>query len=199
MTTKANVIQINELKKEYDRVYSDEISTAEQEPAYLGFSERLNTLIDMTDLAIPAIGSGRQTTIAKLVGGAKMSPKDWLLNDRPPKTTTLRSLIKYCLSHLKGGEMVTPTRVEAWLKYGEDTVPYPFDIVNNDDKRTLLIPLAISIITGIAKEANLSADQYDLNETLDRVTSIMFDLDITDQNDVLPIHKDIIRRLIIQK
>lgn len=88
---------------------------------HAGFSERLNWLLDASDMNPPPLDAGRVTWLAELTSSSRPATMDWLKHDRPPKSVTLRKLVSFINGHLPPIMSSTP-KVEAWLKYGHEAV-----------------------------------------------------------------------------
>lgn len=181
------VVQLHRQIEELNQAPTGTVSEA-----FPGFSERLNQLIDLTDLEIPAIDDGRQTYVGNLFQVSKMSPGDWLKKDKPPKTATLRKLVVYLLSHIEGDH--NPFKIEAWLKYGDAAVSNPFNVTPEDSQA--LIPLATSIIVSVAKEIGIPANKFDLNLVLTATVETLADFKLTQEGMVEPVHRRIIAQYI---
>ena len=160
--------------------------------AFPGFSDRLNYLIDLADLNIPPMDDGRQAYVSALLQSSKMAPGDWLKKDRPPKTTTLRKLVVYLLSHISGEH--NPYKVEAWLKYGDVAVVNPFESSHQENQS--LIPLATTLIVSVAKEIGIPANEFDLSIVLSSVVDMLFDFKLSHESMVEPVHRKIISQYI---
>lgn len=83
-----------------------------------GFSERLNRLIDMTDLNAPSLNRGRGVWLAQLTQSSKAAASDWLKKDRLPKALTLRFMISHFADHLPP-IVHDPLKIECWVVYGD--------------------------------------------------------------------------------
>ncbi|MBX2808156.1 MAG: hypothetical protein KTR20_05935 [Cellvibrionaceae bacterium] len=177
--------QIQELNEVTHKIASE---------VFPGFSARLNQLIDLTDLGIPPLDDGRQAHISLLLQASKMAPGDWLKKDKPPKTSTLRKLVVYLLSHIPGDH--SPYKIEAWLKYGDAALSNPFTVqptINNQ----ALIPLATTLIVSTAKTINIPTNQFDLGKVLDATLETLSDFQLTQESMVEPVHKKIIAQYIL--
>ncbi len=85
---------------------------------HAGFSERLNWLLDASDLNPPPLDAGRVSWLAKLTSYSRPAVMDWLKYDKPPKCTTLRKLVSFLNRHHLPPIMSSTPRIEAWLQYG---------------------------------------------------------------------------------
>lgn len=90
-----------------------------------GFSNRLNQLIDMTDLQIPPLDYGRAAFIAELFKVSKNAAGIWLKKNTPPKASALEKLVMFLVSHIKTNHH--HKKIEAWLVYGDEVVKNPFN------------------------------------------------------------------------
>ena len=88
---------------------------------HAGFSERLNWLLDASDMNPPPLDAGRVTWLAEVTSSSRPAAMDWLKHDRPPKGVTLRKLVSFINEYLPPIMSSTP-KIEAWLKYGPDVV-----------------------------------------------------------------------------
>ncbi|MBX2807163.1 MAG: hypothetical protein KTR20_00895 [Cellvibrionaceae bacterium] len=159
-----------------------------------GFSTRLNQLIDLTDLGIPPLDDGRQAHISSLLQASKMAPGDWLKKDKPPKTSTLRKLVIYLLSHIAGDH--SPYKIEAWLKYGDAALSNPFTTQRAMNNQAL-IPLATTLIVGEAKAINVPTNRFDLSKVLEATLETLSNFQLTQESMVEPVHKKIIAQYIL--
>lgn len=183
MNKSANVIDINSQKREFQETPSAPVSEI-----YPGFSLRLNQLIDLTDLEMPAMADGRQSHVANLFESSRHAPGDWLKKDKPPKPGTLRKIVTFLLLHIEGS--YNALRVEAWLKYGEGAVGNPFE--DPHTRFQPLTPLATIIVTSVAKELKIPAPSFNLEKCLELTIETLTDFQLTDQRDVLPAHRKIV-------
>lgn len=177
------VVQLHRQQEEFLNTTPAEVSEI-----FPGFSARINQFIDLTDLNIPHMDEGRQAYIANLFQSSKMAPGDWLKKDKPPKPSTLRKIVLFLLTHIKGD--YNPLRVEAWLKYGDGAVTNPFRHSNPDNEA--LIPLAASLIASVAKEIDVQTTHFDLNQVLNGTIETLSDFQITHESMVEPVHRKII-------
>ncbi|MFC1336815.1 MAG: hypothetical protein G8D89_18305 [gamma proteobacterium symbiont of Clathrolucina costata] len=181
------VVQLHKQIEEYSQVVPGTVAEI-----FPGFSERLNHLIDLTDLEIPPLDDGRQAHIASLLQSSKMAPGDWLKKDKPPKTSTLRKLVTYLLRHISGNH--NPLKVEAWLKYGDEALPNPFDQNTSDNQD--LIPLATTLIVSVARENNIPANDFDLSKVLTTTVDMLADFRLSHESMIESVHRKIIAQYI---
>ena len=105
---------------EKSRVFGTSTELALSE-IYSGFSERLNWLIDASDLKAPPLYKGRISWLAKITETSKSAVLAWLKKNKPPKSVFLRKLVTFLVAHLPPITKNIPT-VEAWLKYGPEVI-----------------------------------------------------------------------------
>ncbi|MCU7917253.1 MAG: hypothetical protein KZQ95_02705 [Candidatus Thiodiazotropha sp. (ex Epidulcina cf. delphinae)] len=181
------VVRLHRQIEEFNQTTSGTVSEV-----FPGFSKRLNHLIDLTDLNVPAMDDGRQAYISALLQASKMAPGDWLKKNKPPKTTTLRKLVIYLLSRIPGDH--NPFKIEAWLKYGDEAVQNPFNSMPQNSQA--LIPLATALIVSVAKEINVTANEFDLNKVLSATVETLSDFQLTHESMVEAVHRKIIAQYI---
>ena len=177
-----NVVSLHQLQKEFEETQAASITEH-----FAGFSQRMNELIDLTDIDIPAMHDGRQAYLSSLLQSSKMSSADWLKKNRPPKASTLRNIVVYLLNHIPGS--YNPLRVEAWLKYGDEAVPNPFEARLDNQS---LIPLAAALIASEAKTLAIPPAAFDLNNVLSCTVDMLADFHITNESMVEAAHRQII-------
>ncbi|MCG8381721.1 MAG: hypothetical protein MJA28_05800 [Gammaproteobacteria bacterium] len=122
MTTTSKALERNKSSVNTDK-YLDFVTVEKANLAeiHAGFSERLNWLLDASDMNPPPLDAGRVTWLAELTSSSRPATMDWLKHDRPPKGVTLRKLVSFINGHLPPIMSSTP-KIEAWLKYGPDVV-----------------------------------------------------------------------------
>ena len=182
-----NVVQLHRQREEFNKTTLGTVTEV-----FPGFSNRLNILIDLTDLNIPPLDDGRQSYISTLLQASKMAPGDWLKKDKPPKTATIRKLITFLLSHIPGE--YNPLKVEAWLKYGDEALPNPFNSEQPDNQN--LIPLATTLIVTVSKENNIPANEFDLSRVLNITVEMLADFGLDHESMIESVHKKIILQYI---
>ena len=182
--TDNNVVSISKQQKEYRDVPSTDISEI-----YPGFSNRLNQIIDLTDLDIPALSTGRQAHMVNLFEASRVVVTDWLKNDKPPRPATLRKIVVFLLKHLGG--IHNELRVEAWLKYGDEAVGNPFH--NPTGQLHPLTPLATILVHEETKRLNINALGLDLQACLVATVGTLIDFELSSVEQILPAHRNIIR------
>lgn len=153
-----------------------------------GFSDRLNQMIDLTELDAPTVGHGRFAWISKIAGVVKSTGAEWLAKDKPPREPTLSALVDYLLGHLKGTYDVT--RVKIWLLYGEDVVPFPFQ-PQAEDQRTFL-QLALVVIHEETNREKIAHTDYDYDAVVERVTKMFQSLNVDAYEDVKLGHRSLV-------
>lgn len=175
--------QIEEINQTTPKVVTEE---------FPGFSDRLNKLIDLTDLGIPPLDGGRQAHIASLLQSSKMAPGDWLKKDKPPKNSTLKRLVNYLLSHIDGSH--SPLKIQAWLKFGDEAVNDPFCDPQPDNQ--YLIPLATALIVAVTRENGIPASEYELSRVLCETVEMLAGFNLTHESMIEPVHLQIIYQYI---
>lgn len=148
-------------------------NSADIEQFFPGFSVRFNIFLELCELEepIPPLGDGRVNFLVELFDTNRISVAQWLNKDMPPKTTTLRRIVRFLLKYIPGGDY-HPVKVEAWLKYGEQAVRNPF-VLHKTDRLT---PLAHTLINTISHEIGIPPAsimfERALNETLQYLKSL---------------------------
>jgi predicted DNA-binding protein YlxM (UPF0122 family) len=185
----SKVIRLNELRQEFQSSPGIEINEI-----YAGFSHRLNSFIDFSDIDTPSLNDGRVTFIAEMLEVSRPAVTDWFTKNKPPKETTLFELANYFLKHIEGGDDILPARVVSWLRYGDEVSPCPFQIKNDDPAHKELIPLAARIIATEAKTMGLGATSYDLTKVLPLTVSTLVDFELSELEEIQKVHRQIIQQ-----
>jgi hypothetical protein len=185
----SKVIRLDELKREFQSSPGVEI-----DEIYAGFSHRLNSIIDISDIEAPSINGGRVTFVAEMLNVSRPAVTDWLTKNKPPKEKTLFDVVNYLLKHIKGGEDILPARAVSWLRYGEEVSPCPFQMGYEDPAHKELIPLAANIIAVEAKTMGLGATSYDLAKVLPLTLSTLVDFELNELDEVQGVHRQIIQQ-----
>jgi len=159
-----------------------------------GLSNRMNLLIDFADIDAPPIDNGRITYMAALTGSSKPAVTDWLSKDKPPKAANFKRLVAYLISYVPGGPY-TPTRVEAWLRYGDEVIPCPFNAPFSSMTQEL-IPLATSLIAEITKTQGIEACEYNLEKVLNDTVQMLLGFNLTHIDEIDDTHRHIIHTYI---
>lgn len=127
-----------------------------------GFSDRLNILIDRSDVELPPLDNGRAIAFAALFNMSKSRAADWLKRNNPPKPIFLRKVTEYFFNRSNITDS-TVEHVEAWLKYGPTIVADPFLTFPFNDNNVLL---CCNLIADVANGLHLTASQYDLEKVV---------------------------------
>ncbi len=95
----------------------------EVDPSYdvsIGFSDRLNILLDHLDLSVPTIDRGRKIWVSRTFVVTPTNSNNWLSNDIIPKRDTLTKIADFSYCNLpKSYRPRKAIDVEAWLVYAE--------------------------------------------------------------------------------
>jgi len=185
---KINVIPLQNYQKEFNKTHVDESEI------FVGFSKRLNYMLDLADINCPLIDRGRQAYIAKVFESSKMASADWLKKDRVPKPLTLRRMVQFLINHISGE--YNDLRVEAWLKYGEPAIPSPFKSL--DQMNRVSMPLAMSIIALVSSHHEIRASTFDLNIVLEQTLLLLASENITTMDGINDKHKESVKCYILQ-
>ena len=97
------------------------VEKAKLSEIHAGFSDRLNWLLDLSDLDAPPLNNGRISWTAEITNSSRPAVMDWLKHDKPPKSVTLRKLVIFLHNHLPPIFREVPA-LEAWLRYGPDVL-----------------------------------------------------------------------------
>jgi len=97
------------------------IEKAKLSEIHNGFSERLNWLLDLSNLNAPPLNNGRVSWTAEVTNSSRPAVMDWLKHDKPPKSVTLRKLVIFLHNHLPPIFSEAPV-LEAWLRYGPEVL-----------------------------------------------------------------------------
>ncbi len=186
---KNKVIRLDELKHEFQASPGIEISEI-----HAGFSQRFNYFIDSSDLDAPSLNDGRIGYIAQILDVSRPAVTDWLVKNRPPKESTLFDVVSYLLMHIEHGSDVLPARAVAWLRYGNEVSPCPFETCYDSPDQKRLMPLAARIIANEAKSIGLGANSYDLEQVMPLTITTLVDFELNEMDQIKEIHLQIVRQ-----
>ena len=193
----SKVSHIDEWKQDFQNTQS-----ATLQELCPGFSDRLNFLIDFTDLDIPSMDKGRISAISEICEVSMPAASDWLKKNRPPRDAvkdkskdiaTLHKLVVFLLKHINSTVKPNTTRVMAWLRYGESAVGDPFEIAITTENTASLLPLATTLILEAARNTDVEISSIDLDPLMTAVIETLQGFAISDIANIQNIHKKIIQ------
>lgn len=156
-----------------------------EHPPSLGFSARLNMLIDLAGI-LPAQNAGRVTAMLTLNREWHDSEvRKWLQQDLPPPPLELHNLVKFLVSHLEGRQ--DPRHWEAFLVYGSPIVTSPVNhlIYREDQNRRNIASMIFATLT---ERYHISPSSYDAEEVFQRCLIFMQRMNIYELRDFQPGH-----------
>lgn len=123
----------------------------------LGFSNRLNQLLDRCDF--PPLGDGRGRELIAFFNISKGSASAWLTKDKPPVWATLNTLIEKLIEHYKLD--LSQDRVIAWLLHSNEVIENPLDGAMVPRSRRLLDAVIYSELERLATEHKVDIYSFD--------------------------------------
>ena len=158
-----------------------------------GFSERLWELCAMAKIGLNPDGTRNASLLSRDLEKQKSTIHAWISEDKPPKDTSLDSLVRFLLSKVEDRNKKNVARVCAWLKYGgTGGVPNPFI-----EKKSLdYLPIAAMIVTKQADRLGLDAGSFNLDSSLDSITQVLQALELDSIDDVNDTHNELFSQIL---
>ena len=158
---------------------------------YVGFSDRLNVLIDNTTINPPALDKGRATWLAGLTGASTPTVGAWLKQDTVPAFEMLDLIARFIISH-QTKYKVSPQRLKSWLLFGDETINPLTHRHNTPEPLQPYIPLAMTLISEVVKSEQVERTAFDLGRVLNYTASMLENLNITDMSQIEDIHRSLV-------
>jgi len=172
-------------KAEFEAISEDRF------PSSLGFSQRLNMLINLAAPGIPNFANGRAVVLSNLNDEwAQADVRRWLDKDDVPSRKDLRNLVRFLVGQLDDSHKAEPW--EAFLVYGAETVPSPaasLMSMRTREKRRK----ASEIIATIVRTHNVPPSSYNAEEVYQQCLMLMDEYRIQpEEHEVQPGHINMI-------
>lgn len=160
------------------------------ETPYHGFSDRLNLLIDKSQLNAPPLARGRSAWLAELTGASNPTVANWLKNDTVPGFEMLDLISRFLISHMKKLN-VSPQRLKSWLLFGDESIN-PFASRATPEPLKPYVPLAMALISEVVKSEQVDRTAFDLRRVINDTAGMLENLNITDMSQIDDVHRTIV-------
>lgn len=176
-----NIVQFQEAFKRLRRV--------EVGNPHVGFSKRLNLLVDSFEINAPGLDRGRAKWLADITGSAHPTVSNWLKNDVVPAPEMLDLMVRFLLQHSKEIN-ISSSRLKSWLLYGDETLN-PF-VKKSSNVFKPYVPLAMALISEVVEQEGIDRTSFDFARVINDTAGMLENLNINHMGQIDEIHRTLV-------